>query len=133
MFVQLTGRDADDRPFPVFLNPSLVDIVRPAGSGTYVGLVGESAIRVSEQIDEVMSLLQPEPAGHHGQHPLYAAVLKQYQQLVLDADALARARGDEHGLSDALDNHGQPYVSEWADRLISKAREDLADRKEARM
>lgn len=67
MFVQLTGLDTDDRPFEVFINTALVDIVRPAKSGTFIGLVGplgESSIHVREQIDEVMALLQGAEVRH---------------------------------------------------------------------
>ena len=126
MFVQLTRYNADDVPSPVFVNTELVDVVRPGRRGTFVGIVGSTALHVREQIDEVMSLLQPRSEDRVGRHPLYRVTLLQYQQLVLDADAVARSRGDEHGLSDALDKRGQPYVSEWADRLITKAKEDLA-------
>lgn len=126
MFIQLTGRDADDRPFPVFVNPAHVDLVRPAKSGTYVGLAGDGGVvHATEQIDEVMALLQPTPADRPHQERPHSAALREYQRLILDADAVARARGDEHGLSDALDGRGQPYVSEWAGRLIAEAREDL--------
>lgn len=64
MFIQLTDRDADDRPFPVWVNPAYVDMVRPAKSGTYVGIVGASAMHVYEQIDEVMALLQGPEVRH---------------------------------------------------------------------
>ena len=40
-------------------------------------------------------------------------------QLLVDADAVARVRGDRYGLCDQLDNDGQPYPSaalaDWID------------------
>jgi hypothetical protein len=34
------------------------------------------------------------------------------RNLLSDADDIARRRGEEHGLCDAIDNEGQPYQSE---------------------
>ncbi|MGE5590984.1 MAG: hypothetical protein ACM3ZA_10265 [Bacillota bacterium] len=64
MFIKLTGVDSDDRPYPIFVNPTHVDMVRPFRTGSFVGFVGSPAIRVQEQIDEVMALLQGAEVRH---------------------------------------------------------------------
>jgi hypothetical protein len=43
-------------------------------------------------------------------------------RLIVDADGVARRRGDAYGLCDSIDNTGQPYPSGWAADLVMLAR-----------
>lgn len=45
------------------------------------------------------------------------------QQLLLDADEVARQRGDECGLCDAMNNGGQPYPSASSAELLQKLKD----------
>ncbi len=45
------------------------------------------------------------------------------QQLLLDADEVARQRGDEFGLCDAMNNGGQPYPSASSAELLQKLKD----------
>ncbi len=43
-------------------------------------------------------------------------------QLLVDADAVARARGDRYGLCDQIDNDGEPYPSAALTNWLDVAR-----------
>ncbi len=49
------------------------------------------------------------------------AELHALRNLVIDADGVARQRGDKYGLCDQTDNRGRPYPSQWAANLIGRA------------
>lgn len=53
------------------------------------------------------------------------ATTKQFAQALLNADTLARARGERFGLCDCADNEGNPYPSQWLADLLAYARETL--------
>lgn len=46
---------------------------------------------------------------------------RQFAQALLNADAVARARGDRFGLCDCVDNAGNPYPSQWLTDLLHLA------------
>lgn len=45
-------------------------------------------------------------------------------QALLEADCIARKRGDVFGLSDCIDNDGQPYQSAWLGQLLQSVTHD---------
>lgn len=44
------------------------------------------------------------------------------RQLLIDADAVARQRGDSFGLCDSVDNSGRPYQSAGSDSILQHCR-----------
>lgn len=48
--------------------------------------------------------------------------LQMLQQLLVDADEVARRRGDEHGLCDSIDNSGNAYPSAVCSNLVWELR-----------
>lgn len=48
--------------------------------------------------------------------------IEQLRELVVNADAVSRARFEYYGLCDCIDNAGGPYPSQWAADLIERAR-----------
>lgn len=44
------------------------------------------------------------------------------EQVILEADKVARKRGDKYGLCDSIDNFGNPYPSQWAADIIREIR-----------
>jgi hypothetical protein len=50
---------------------------------------------------------------------------KEYAEILLNADAVARARGDRFGLCDCIDKNGNPYPSAWLEGLLEEARNIL--------
>lgn len=55
-----------------------------------------------------------------------AAELQQLRQLVVNADAVSRARFEYFGLCDCIDNCGSPYPSQWSADLIRRAKETVS-------
>lgn len=51
--------------------------------------------------------------------------LQQLRQLVVNADAVSRARFEYYGLCDCIDNCGGPYPSQWSADLIKRAKETM--------
>jgi hypothetical protein len=47
---------------------------------------------------------------------------QQLAQALLNADTVARMRGDQFGLCDCIDNAGNPYPSQWLANLLTHAR-----------
>lgn len=47
--------------------------------------------------------------------------LDQTYRLLLEADTVARKRGDKYGLCDEIDNDGKPYPSAWGERIRERA------------
>ena len=54
--------------------------------------------------------------------PLAGQEAQQFAQALLNADHVARARGDRFGLCDCVDNAGNPYPSQWLADLLEFAR-----------
>jgi len=52
------------------------------------------------------------------------------RQLVVDADTIARKRGDRYGLCDCIDSAGNPYPSPWSAELIRRVKAKGVDSKE---
>lgn len=50
---------------------------------------------------------------------------REYAQVLLDIDAIARARGEKFGICDCVDNKGNPYPSEWLSVLLKEAKEKM--------
>ncbi len=46
---------------------------------------------------------------------------KDYAQVLVDINAIAKARGDKFGVCDCVDNSGNPYPSGWLEKLIEEA------------
>jgi len=56
----------------------------------------------------------------------------QFAQALLNADAVARARGEKYGLCDCVDKRGNPYPSQWLSNLLNEAREQMGLTAEAK-
>lgn len=48
--------------------------------------------------------------------------INQLRQLVVNADAVSRARFEYYGLCDCIDNNGSPYPSQWAADIIERSK-----------
>jgi hypothetical protein len=55
--------------------------------------------------------------------PTAAGEARQFAQALLNANVVARQRGDRFGLCDCVDNAGNPYPSQWLADLLAFARE----------
>jgi hypothetical protein len=51
------------------------------------------------------------------------AEINQLRQLVVNADAVSRARFEYYGLCDCIDNAGSPYPSQWAADIIERSKQ----------
>lgn len=51
--------------------------------------------------------------------------IQQLRQLVVNADAVSRARFEYYGLCDCIDNTGRPYPSQWSSDLIERAKQTV--------
>lgn len=48
-------------------------------------------------------------------------VTRQYAKALVDCDVVARGMGQRWGLCDCIDNHDQPYPSQWLADLLRSA------------
>jgi hypothetical protein len=49
--------------------------------------------------------------------------VRQLRQLIVDADMVTRARFENYGLCDSIDNRGLPYPSQWSADIVRRCRE----------
>lgn len=47
------------------------------------------------------------------------------RMFVVNADEVARRRGDEYGLCDSVANDGTPYPSAWSAGIVNELREKM--------
>ncbi len=87
----------------------------------------EAKLRVTRRTTENGEFMKVEEATEHDGSADALQSLKReinfLQQLLLDADEVARQRGDEFGLCDAMNNGGQPYPSASNAELLQKLKD----------
>jgi hypothetical protein len=91
---------------PVSINGQVIEGVKSVTIETWID--GKQVVHVRPVAQMTRAQLEKE--------------VNQLRQLVVDADAVSRARFEYYGLCDSIDNTGAPYPSQWSANLIKIAR-----------